>query len=200
SVHDTRNAHSTQKRLIYEQQVCHMRIIKPGLALLGAFLVCASSTYSFDYPLSETASRAAYFMGQRKDDSTGEFLARYDRHFAPPKTGPYVSDVTFFTPFAQLVDYSSRQGQYSAQQAELDGKTKFHTVEITVYIALTETYGPVLSDRAGSAYSPPPLSLRHSDFWKDFKFRVFDGDESLEVDKIYGDPQFLCSEGGCTLS
>src|SRR5262249_20754246 len=173
---------------------------KPLFAIFAAFLFLSSSSCAFESHLSEQSARSAYFLGQRKDTSMSEFLARYAKHLPPPKIGPYVSAVTFSTPFAQLVEYSSRQGQYNAQQAELDAKTKFSTVDITVYISLTETYTAYTSEPSHSRYSTPTISLRRTDFWREFKFRVFDGDELVESDSIYGDPQYLCSETGCFLT
>jgi hypothetical protein len=170
------------------------------LALLAVFLFAAAPGSAFEFPLSDSASRAAYFLGQRRDLSMGEFLARYSKHLPAPKSGPYVSDVLFLTPFAQLVQYSSRQGIYSAQQAELDGRTKITTVEVTVYIYFTETYGAYIVEAANSRSSTPGVRLRSPDFWRDFTYKVLGGDELLEPAELYGEPQYRCvDEGGCLL-
>jgi hypothetical protein len=177
-----------------------MRLLNSFLALLVTFFLLASPAFALDYPLSETAARTAYFLGQRRDISMGDFLARYSNHLPAPKTGPYVSDVTLFTPFAQLVLYSSQQGMYNAQQAERDGHTKFTTVEASVYVYLTETYGAFIPLPPNSRYSGPGISLRRSDFWREFKFRVFDGNDLREPASIYGEPQYRCvDDGGCIL-
>lgn len=80
-----------------------MRLLNSLLASSVVFLLLATPLFSMDYPLSETAARAAYFLGQRRD--IGEFISRYSKHLPAPKIGPYISDVTFFTPYAQLVVY-----------------------------------------------------------------------------------------------
>lgn len=89
---------------------------------------------------------------------------------------------------------------YNAQQAERDAQTKFNTVEASVYISLTETYGPFLVAPSISRSSTPGISLRTSDFWHEFKFRVFDGDDLREPASIYAEPQYRCvDDGGCLL-
>ncbi|HET9804783.1 MAG TPA: hypothetical protein VFP96_16190, partial [Candidatus Acidoferrum sp.] len=82
------------------------------LAATVAFFVSLSPAFAFQSPLSDTAARSAYFLGQRRDMSMAQFLARYTKHLQPPRTGPYISDITLFTPYAQLVYYSSRQAIY----------------------------------------------------------------------------------------
>jgi hypothetical protein len=172
---------------------------RPILLFFVVSLLTVPPSSAFDYPLSETAARNAYFLGQRRDASMGEFLARYSKHLPAPKTGPYVSDVTFFTPYAQLVQYSSRQGMYSAQQAELDSQTKLNTVEVTVYIYLTDTYGAFIPVSSDSRSGVTGIMLRRSNFWREFKFRVLDGDDLREPTSIYPEPQYRCVEEGCLL-
>jgi hypothetical protein len=177
-----------------------MRFLKILPTLFIAPLLVVPPSFAFDFPLSDTSSRAAYFLGQRHDNSVGEFLARYSRHLPAPKTGPYVSDVTLFTPFAQMVYYSSRQGMYTAQQAERDGQAKFSSIEVSVYISLTETYGAYFSEPPPSASSGAGTRLRPGSFWRDFTVRVLDGEVLLQPDTVYGQPQYRCSGGGCALT
>lgn len=168
------------------------------LSAAAALLVASSPLFALQFPLSENAARSAYFLGQRRDQVMGEFLARYSKHLPAPTTGPYVSDVLFLTPYAQLVQYSSRQGMYSAQQAEIDGRTKLSTVEVTVYINFTDTYGELIPDPAPSRSSGTGVHLRHAGFWRDFQFRAFDGNDLREPAAIQSDAQYRCSgEGGC---
>jgi len=44
------------------------------------------------------------------------------------------------------------------------------------------------------------MSVRGSNFWREFKFRVFDGDGLRVPTSVQGEPLYLCSgEGGCSL-
>ena len=169
------------------------------LAVIIAFFFSCSPGFAFQCPLSDTAARSAYFLGQRRDISMAQFLARYTKHLQPPKTGPYISDITLFTPYAQLVYYSSRQATYSAQQAELD-RTKFSSVEITVEISFTQTYGMYIAEPPPSGSSGGGTRLRPGGFWKDFDVRVSDGKDQVHPDSQYGEPLYLCTEDGCTLT
>lgn len=112
------------------------------------------------------------------------FLNKYTKLLAPPKTGPHISAISFLTPFALLVQYSSQQSDYSAQRAALDHKAHDENVEIQVEIQLT---GP-----------PTTIRLRSPEFWRAFKYRIFD--EEITTEDISAEPQYSCSEGGCILT
>lgn len=174
---------------------------RTGLAMLTAALLLAQPIFAFQSPLSDQAVREAYFLGQRRDESMAAFLNKYTKLLPSPKTGPHISSVTLLTPFALLVEYSSRQSNYSAQQAALDHKSQDEAVEISIDIFLTPSYGafttPPTHSRSGS---PLGIQMRPSDFWKTFQFRVFDGDGEITTDDLTGQPHYSCSEDGCILS
>ena len=176
--------------------------LRSFLALLASALLSCTPALAYDTPLSDQAVREAYFLGQRRDESMYAFLNKYTKLLPPPKTGPHISAVSFLTPFALLVQYSSRQANYSAQQAALDHKPQDEAVEIRVEILLTQSYGPVVSTPTPSRSSAPVgFQMRSPEFWRAFKYRIFDGDEEITTDDITGEPQFLCSsEGGCMLT
>src|SRR5207245_5578949 len=96
--------------------------LRAFLALLMSALLLSTAALAYDTPLSEQAVREAYFLGQRRDESMYSFLNKYTKLLPAPKTGPHISAVTFLTPFALLVRYSSGQPDYSVQRASLDHK------------------------------------------------------------------------------
>jgi hypothetical protein len=106
------------------------------------------------------------------------------------------------TPFALLVQYSSRQSDYSAQRAALDHKGHDEIVEIQVDIQLTQSYSAIIATPTHSrSGSPTAIQQRSPEFWRAFKYRIFDGDEEITTEDISGEPQYQCSEGGgCTLT
>lgn len=171
-----------------------------SLATLLAFPVPSPA---FDTPLSDTAVRQAYFMGQRHDESLAAFLDSYARHLPPPKTGPYIASVTFLTPYALLTEYSSSQVYgYSAQQAEIDHRHQVETVKIVVVIQLTDTYPALMLNPLGhTTGSPTDYVPRPTDFWRDFGIQVFNNDqqEPMKVFSYSGEPDYVCGDGGCTL-
>jgi len=169
--------------------------------LLAFSLVLALPCSALDTPLSDTAVRQAYFMGQRHDESLARFLDHYTRHLAPPKTGPYISSVSFLTPYALLTQLSDRHAYgYSAQQAELQHQNLVETVKIVIEIQLTGTYSNVMRNPAArTTGTPMEYLLRPSDFWRDFQVQISNGDESLRPFLYSGHGAYFCGDTGCTL-
>jgi len=177
-------------------------LARPVVAILTAALLLSPSSFTFDTPLSDQAVREAYFLGQRHDESMARLLSRYTRYLAPPQSGPHIYSVSFLTPFALLVQQSSRTIGSSAQQAEKDHRVDDETVVIRVEILLTQSYGPLIvtptSSRSGS---PLGYRFRSPGFWRDFSIHVFDGENELTPDALSGEPNYLCAgEGGCVLT
>jgi hypothetical protein len=172
------------------------------LPCLLAFALCLPPcSAAFDTPLSDTAVRQAYFMGQRHDESMAQFFDKYCKHLPPPKTGPYVSAVSLLTPYALLAQLSSERAYgYSAQQAQLDHKKMVETVKITVQIQLTDTYGAVMPNPTGQTSGTPwDYVYRSSDFWRDFQIRVISDKKVLSPFVYSGEPDYICGDGGCSL-
>ncbi len=136
---------------------------RPCLSVLATALLLSPSSFAFDTPLSDQAVREAYFLGQRRDESLARFFDKYTRYLPPPKTGPHISSIAFFTPFAVLAQLSSHHTSgYSAQQAALDHRDQQESVRIVVQILLTDSY-PAYIPRPGSrppssSNSPPKTS------------------------------------------
>jgi hypothetical protein len=171
--------------------------------ILAAALLLTPSSFVFDTPQSDQAVREAYFLGQRHDESLVHFLDKYAKHLPPPKTGPHIASITFFTPFALLAQLSSEHSMgYSAQQAALDHRGQQESVKIIVQILLTETYPAFVPRPTGSrSGSPIGFVLRPSDFWQDFDVQVFSEDKELLSLSSTGEPNYSCSDdGGCILT
>ncbi len=170
--------------------------------LLTLLLGSSTPSLAFDTPLSDTAVREAYFVGQHHDQILVNFLERYTKHLPAPKSGPHIATITVFTPFAQIVGISNQRSMgYSARQAELDHRGQTESVKVVIELWLTESYGPYIPRPTGSSSSPVVgLVPRPFDFWKDFAVQFFDGDESLRPFSSSGQPKLSCNEyGGCTL-
>ena len=173
------------------------------LSIIAASLLLSQGSFAFDTPLSDQAVREAYFLGQRRDETMAAFLNKYSKYLEAPKTGPHVASVTFFTPFALLVQQSSQHTSgYSAQQAALDHRDQPEFVRIIVQIQLTDSYGAYIirptSSRSGSSAGFVP---RPYDFWKDFDVQASSKDQNLRPFSSSGQPDVLCSyEGGCELT
>ena len=113
--------------------------------LLSSCLILPFPLLAFETPLSDTAVREAYFLGQHHDEIFGEFVSRYSLSLPPPAKGPYIQSVSFFTPYVLAAINSSQHiGIYSAQQAQLDHDKSPEEVRVIVQILLTASYGEFL--------------------------------------------------------
>jgi hypothetical protein len=171
--------------------------------LITASFLFPSPAFAFDTPLSDTAIREAYFMGQRHDETTAKFLDKYYKHLPAPKSGPYISSVAIFSPYALAVMNSSQHiGNYSAQQAQIDHRDRKETVLSIIEIQLTETYPAFIPDPARTrSGSPENFVPRPYDFWTEFQFHFLKGEDELRPFTSSGHANYSCSEnGGCLLT
>jgi hypothetical protein len=179
-----------------------MTPIRLCAVVLAFLLILAPSSSAFDTPLSETAVREAYFLGQRHDDSLAKLLEKYALYLPAPKTGPYIESVSFLTPYVLTALNSSQQVSiYSAQQAQLDHLKNPEVVRVTVQIFLTDSYAAYSAGPVGSnSHSPRGVFVRPSDFWRDFRLRTFQKDELVIPISANGNPLFRCDDSSCILS
>jgi hypothetical protein len=178
------------------------RPLSSALAMVLAALLVSSPARAFNFPLSDEAIREAYFLGQRRDESMAQFLARYKKTLPVPDSGPQIASVEFLTPFANLILASSQRTNYSAQQAALDHRAQEDHVVITIQVQLTQSYGAFVAAPTGPrSGSPTGYTLRSPDFWKDIDVQVVMDDKLLEPTDFTGEPNYACGdEGGCVLT
>jgi hypothetical protein len=176
----------------------------PAIRAFIAVALFAQPVLAFQSPLSDESLREAYFAGQRHDGSFEHLLESHSHHFAPPKAGPYISAVIFFTPFMMAAELSNKQlGNYSAQQAAVDHRNAGEeTVRVTVEIQFTDSYGQFISTAPASTRSGASTTLieRPGDFWKDFDVQIYSAEQPLQPSTLQGHPNYRCNEnGGCAL-
>jgi hypothetical protein len=161
-----------------------------------AVMLLTPSCFAFDIPLSDHAVREAYFLGQRRDEKTAEFLEKYRRHLPVPESGAWVSTVEVFTPYAEAVELSrQRSFGYSAQDAAQDYRKIGDRLRVTITLEFTDSYGELTqantNQRSGS---PKGFSVRSPDFWKDFSYRLFDADDVVEPLEMQGSPTYRTTD------
>jgi len=178
-----------------------LRILTRSMAAVLATLLVSPSSFAFDSPLSDTAVREAYFLGQRHDESFPLFLEKYIKRLPTPKTGPHIASIAFFTPFALFAQFSSRHpNDYSAQQAQLDHRAQAESVKVVVTIYLTDSYGPFIASPASDdTNSTAGWIHRPNDFWRDFQVQVFNNGKALSAAALHGEPDYVCGRFHCTL-
>jgi hypothetical protein len=145
---------------------------------------------AFEIPLSDTAIREAYFLGQRNDQKTLDFLKSYTRTLSLPDSGPYISEIHLLTPYSQVVTNSSQHTSgYSAQQAAADYHGRGDTLLVQIRIELTLTY--TYDDAVRTANDFAGELNRHldpEDFWRAFQFNLAQNGQRFEPLDGYADP------------
>jgi hypothetical protein len=116
-------------------QTCKVsRSALPKLLTVILTLAAALPAPAYDYPLTSTAIRDAYFLGTRQGGLGTEFLADY-RHTIPTlRVEEFISFARVETPFVQVAVQSSRKLNYSAQDAVQDFLGKQLSVRIHMEI------------------------------------------------------------------
>jgi len=138
---------------------------------------------ALNFPLSSTAIRDAYFIGNRNDEQTADFLGQYAHQFKAPKSGPYVQEIGIETPFTQVVRHAQATANYNAPDAVEEFQHKALSIRVRVDIALTPTYSPV----------PEPTEEFYQwvpDFWNDFKVHLLLGKKEVPAERVRGGPLF----------
>jgi hypothetical protein len=144
---------------------------RTAIAILGAALLVSFTASAYEVRLSEEAVREAYFLGQRRDETTAQFLETYRRYFPIPKSGPHVYAVELFTPYAQAVETASKRGtNYSAQQAEQDYLLRDDSVRVGVHMRYTSSYGPGKMNEGST----------HSDRREDFHVKLIQDGKTID--------------------
>src|SRR5258708_20668507 len=148
------------------------RRTRQAVSLLATALFVTAPAFPFDLSLSSESVREAYFLGQRNDNKLTQALDPYTKRLALPESGPYISEIKLFTPYAQIIDISRQQaGHYSAQQAQQDYRERGDTLLVFVRIEFTATYSyPQAVASATIVAKQQGISLHRQDFWKDFRF------------------------------
>ena len=164
---------------------------KPIACFIAAASLLVTPSFAIEIPLSSQAVREAYFLGQRNNDSTQDFLEKYRQHLPTPDSGPWISTVELLTPYAETVELSrQRSFGYSAQDAAQDYKKRGDTLRVTIIIEFTPSYGPMTESAPDNSHATNGYTPRPPDFWKDFSFRLFDGDTELTPLEKHGQPNY----------
>jgi hypothetical protein len=157
---------------------------RPGMTcFLSALVLCAScAALAYEIPLQPNSIRDAYFLGQ-DNDRAKSFFASYTKSLPVPKTGPSVSEVRLYTPYAQVVEASQKNTlDYSAQDATQAYSTRGDKIVVYVRIDFTPSYGFLNAlASAGEAAGKQNGDVPAEDFWRSFQFRLSQGASQANV-------------------
>jgi len=120
--------------------------MKPPLRWVFSVLVLAAllaqPVLGFDYPLSSSAIREAYFLGTGDPEKRLLFFDKYVKRYPTPKSGQYVASIRFETPYYIIAERISQfVGHYSAPDAVNDylGKPAICRVRLEIYFGYSNT-------------------------------------------------------------
>ena len=121
-----------------------MRGIAAGAA---ALLSLAMPAEAYQTPLDAKALHDAYVLGQRNDQSTGDFFAPYIKQMTEARSDLHVAEIEVLTPFAQVVDDSRKNtASYSEEQAAQKYQQAGKTVLVNVTLMLPSVYPQAAND------------------------------------------------------
>jgi len=146
--------------------------LRSSFAAFATLLLFVPFCFAFHSPLSDEEIRDAYFLGQRNDEATARAFLSYLKMLPAPKSGPYISEIEFYTPYSQLVERSRLHSVgYSAQQAGKDYRATSDSIYIRVRIDFTSTYGAFELYRSGRLLEAPKGSSSEPrpDYRRDFR-------------------------------
>ncbi|MGH9733335.1 MAG: hypothetical protein ACRD8A_01935 [Candidatus Acidiferrales bacterium] len=165
--------------------------MRPHRKLAALAVICtiavggaALRALALSYPLSSTSIRDAYFIGQRNDEQSSDFLAQYVHTLPMPDSGPYVEDIGIETPFSQVVQRSQTKYNFYAPDAVQEFQHNRLKFRVFVDIALTDTYQPIGPTEAPADWLWVP------DFWNDFKVQLVQNDKGVSAEQVRGGPVY----------
>jgi hypothetical protein len=160
--------------------------------ILAVLLMTAPAT-AYEYPLSSTAIRDAYFLGKASTNKRAESLAKYTVYLPMPKSGPYVAVVVFETPYVIVTERTARAlSGYFAQDAEEEFLGKPGVCRVRIRIYLTSSYSWQLA-------SPPgEVRFRPDDFWREFSIRLVQDGQEITAKASRGSPLYSLDLGVLT--
>jgi len=166
---------------------------KSVVSALAVTLLVWPCSAAFGTHFSDQAVREAYFLGQRNDERTAQFLESYLRRLPMPQSGLYVSEIELFTPYAEAVDLSRQHTVgYSAQQATQEYRDRGDVFRLRVRVFFTDTYSSsTYAQTATQKDSKLRKDVRsHSDGGQGFQVQLWQGDRLIEPLELPGIPVF----------
>lgn len=134
------------------------RKLAVSAVLPAALFFIVQSAHAYDYPLTESAIRDAYFAGSGSTGTDPAFYGQYTHNLAIPRRPPPVSYVSLDTPFLQIAQHVRNRPNYDAQDAVRDYRRKpmMFRVFVEVY------YHPKNSDESSGEGDGSPQTDQQS--------------------------------------
>lgn len=147
--------------------MAHIRT-RGSLAVLAICLLAAPVFAGYEYPLQSAEIRNAFFLGQRDDSATAEFLTPYAHKFTQPQAGETtVTEIDVLTPYAQIIQRGARNlsGDSEVQtETDLRAHPLRFLVKASVYfnLAFADATPNGLGDQSSEHSFSAKLSQGHA--------------------------------------
>jgi hypothetical protein len=103
-------------------------------------LVIAMPALAYDYPLSSTSIRDAYFFGKRHTSVTTAPFKQYTHYLPATQSGARVEAINLETPFVQVAERSGAAFNYYAQDAAEEFTDQELPFRVLVTVDLSGAY------------------------------------------------------------
>jgi hypothetical protein len=203
--------------------MCRIVATRGVAGIAAALLSFAMPVDAYQMPLDAAGLHDAYVLGQRNDQSTGDFLALYIKQMTESRSDLHVAEIEVLTPFAQVVDDSRKNtAGYSEAQAAQNYQQLGNTVLVNVTLMLPSVY-PQASNNNGKDSSPDAgaaksstlsgddakpgttkvaaetqakSDLRPENFWQNFQFYFRQNGKNIPSKSLHDKPIYSTATKG----
>jgi len=117
------------------------KVFRAASLVVSMTLCCSPISRAYQNSLDGKALQEAYVLGQRNDQTTGDFLGPYLKEMAEGHSDLRVAEIQILTPFAQVVDDSRKNTSgYTEEQANKKYQERGNTVIVSVTLMLPAAY------------------------------------------------------------
>ena len=147
-------------------EICSLRttgrkLIRRASVVTSIVLSCVPLLQAYQNSLDGRALQEAYVLGQRNDQTTGDFLAPYLKEMTEGHSDLRVAEIEVLTPFAQVVDDSRKNTSgYTEEQANKKYQERGNTVIVSVTLMLPAAYPQPAN---GNGTTPPTTNAKPAD-------------------------------------
>ena len=117
------------------------------IAILTLGMLAAPAFAGYEYPVQSTEIRNAFFLGQRADNTPGEFLSKYMQRIPQQDTGQYsITEIGVLTPYAQIVQRGAKD---TPGDSEVQVETDLRAHPLPFVVQVTVVHDSIYTGDAG---------------------------------------------------
>lgn len=135
---------------------------KNTMVILASFLFATPAFAGYEYPLQTAEIRNAFFLGERGDYQTADFLSAYAHRLRKAQTGDLIiSEIEVLTPYAQIVERGAHQASGDSEvQTETDLLAHPLRFEVKVTIIFNSHFDSTNDSKGSSQGSGEDFSIQ----------------------------------------